>query len=106
MYAYLECESMLYPLADHSDTNLTSLRSIQPCCNYSSFTHIFLTARYTFIQLSELGHRRDSDNAQASKRHHMGFESGLSRLRVRHSTAELLRPIIVKVTKNSNTCII
>ena len=97
---------MLYPLADHSDTNLTSLRSIQPCCNYSSFTHIFLTARYTFIQLSELGHHGENENAQASKWHKRGFEPGLFRLRVWHSTAELPRPIIVKVTKNSNTCII
>ena len=44
-------------------------------------------ARYSFIQLSELRHHGQNEN-QASKRQQMGFEPGLSRLRVRHSTTE------------------
>ena len=45
-------------------------------------------ASYSFIQLSELGRRGENTNAlrNGSKR---GFEPGLSRLRVRYSTAEL-----------------
>ena len=38
--------------------------------------------RYSFLQLSELGHLRENENAQVSQK---GFEPGLSRLRVRHS---------------------
>ena len=45
-------------------------------------------ARYSFIQLSEHGRREVKENAQTSKRYQRGFEPGLSRLRVRHSTAK------------------
>ena len=41
------------------------------------FTHI---ASYSFVQLSELGHRGENENAQASKQQQRGFEPGLSRL--------------------------
>ena len=53
----------------HSDTNSTSLGSIQPHCSYYKKTvqsHISATA-YTFIQLSELGRRGDNANVQALK---------------------------------------
>ena len=43
-------------------------------------------ARYSFIQLSRLRRREVKENAQTSKRYQRGFEPGLSRLRVRHST--------------------
>ena len=45
-------------------------------------------ARYSFIQLSRLRRREVKENAQTSKRYQRGFEPGLSRLRVRHSTTE------------------
>ena len=45
-------------------------------------------ARYSFIQLSRLRRREMKENAQTSKRYQRGFEPGLSRLRVRHSTTE------------------
>ena len=45
-------------------------------------------ARYSCIQLSRLRRREVKENAQTSKRYLSGFEPGLSRLRVRHSTAE------------------
>ena len=48
-------------------------------------------AKYSFIQLSRLRHREENENAQTSKRYQRGFEPGLSRLRVRHSTTELPR---------------
>ena len=44
--------------------------------------------RYSFIQLSRLRRREVKENAQTSKRYQRGFEPGLSRLRVRHSTTE------------------
>ena len=47
-------------------------------------------ARYSFIQLSRLRRREENENAQTSKRYSKGgFEPGLSRWRVRHSTTEL-----------------
>ena len=46
-------------------------------------------ARYSFIQLSELGRHGENENAQTSKRYKSGFEPGRSRSRVRHSIAEL-----------------
>ena len=45
-------------------------------------------ARYSFIQLSRLRRREVKENAQTSKRYQRGFEPGISRLRVRHSTTE------------------
>ena len=81
----------------HSDTNSTSLGSIQPYCNYKYYSLTFpllSIARYSFIQLNELGHCGEIENAQASKRWQKGFEPGISRLRVRHSTAELSRSTI------------
>ena len=44
------------PLAAPSDTNSTSLGSIQPRYNYCVKTINSHIARYSFIQLSELGH--------------------------------------------------
>ena len=44
-------------------------------------------ARYSFIQLSELGRRGENKNLPTLKRLQRGFEPGLSRLRARHSTA-------------------
>ena len=46
-------------------------------------------ARCSFIQLSELGRCGENENAKALKQQQRGVEPGLSRLRVRHSTAEL-----------------
>ena len=43
-------------------------------------------ARHSFIQLSKVGRRGENEDAQISKR---GFKPGLSRLRIRRSTAEL-----------------
>ena len=53
----------------HSDTNSTSLGSIQPCCNilnedYSLTFPQQFTARYSFIKLSELGPCRKNENAE------------------------------------------
>ena len=55
----------------HSDTNSASPGSIQPCCILCE-DYIFTfpspsIARYSFIQLSELGHRGGNENAQTSK---------------------------------------
>ena len=79
----------------HSDTNSASLGSIlamqQLRNDYSlTFTPLSIT-RYSFIQLSELERREEKENAHISKRYQRGFEPGLSRLRVRHSTTELPR---------------
>ena len=43
------------------------------------------------MHLTELGGRGENRIAQASKQLQMGFEPGLPRLRVRHSTSELQR---------------
>ena len=51
------------------------------------FNHI--SNSYSFIQLGKLGHHGENKNTQTLKRG--GFEAGLSRLRVRHYTAELQR---------------
>ena len=79
----------------HPDTNSTSLGSIlamQQLSNEYSLTCPPLSiARYSFIQLSQLGRREEKENAQTSKRYQRGFEPGLCRLRVRHSTTELPR---------------
>ena len=83
----------------YSDTNSTSLGSIlaiQQLRNDYSLTCPPLTytiVRYSFTQLSQLGRREENENAQTSKRYQRGFEPGLSRLRVRHSTTELPRSI-------------
>ena len=58
--------------------------------------------RYSFIQLSELGHNGENENAQSSKRQQSGFEPGLSRLRVRHSTTVLMRS--TEVTQMYHFC--
>ena len=57
----------------HSDTNSTSLGSIlamqQLRAKTKSLTFQPLSiARYSFIQLNELGHRGDNENAHTSKR--------------------------------------
>ena len=49
------------------------------------------TARYSFIQLSELGRRGRNKNAKALKQLQRGFEARFSRFRVRHSSAKLRR---------------
>ena len=51
-------------------------------------------ARYSFIQLSELGRRGDNEDTLTSKQYQRGFELWLSRLRVRRSTAEISRSTI------------
>ena len=56
--------------------------------NYSLTFPPLSIARYSFIQLSRLRRREVKENAQTSKRYQRGFEPGLSRLRVRHSTTE------------------
>ena len=43
------------------------------------------------MELSELERRGDNENAKTSKRQQRGFEPGLSRLRVWHSTTGLPR---------------
>ena len=56
------------------------------------FIHIFpslSTARYSFM--SERGRCGENENVQSSKQQLTGFEARLSRIRVRHSTAELPR---------------
>ena len=56
---------------DHSGTNSTSLGSIQPCRNYckETFHRHFHRCLYpgTHLQLSELGHCGENENARASK---------------------------------------
>ena len=78
----------------HSGTSTGSLASIQPYCSYcmktihSHISTISIT-RYSFIQLSELVRCGENENAHALKRQQSGFEPGLTRVRVRCSTAEL-----------------
>ena len=48
-------------------------------------------ARYSFIQLSELEHHGENENAQTLKWEQWGFKPGFSRLRVWHPTEDLLR---------------
>ena len=77
----------------HSDTNsayLGSILAMQQLRNDYSLTCPPLSiARYSFIQLSQLGRREEKEKAQTSKRYQRSFEPGLSLLRVRHSTTEL-----------------
>ena len=47
------------------------------------------TTVYSQVQPSRLRRREENENAQTSKRWQRGFEPGLFRLRVRHSTTEL-----------------
>ena len=62
--------------------------------DYSLTFPLLSIARYSFIQLSRLRRREVKENAQTSKRYQRGFEPGLSRLRVRHSTTEPPRSMI------------
>ena len=78
----------------HSDTNSATPGSIlvmqQLRATTKSLTFPPLSiARYSFIQLSRLRRREENENAQLRNGSKMGFEPGLSRLRVRHSTTEL-----------------
>ena len=74
---------------------LGSILAMQQLRNDYSFTFPPLSiARYSFIQLSRLRRREVKENAQTSKRYQRGFEPGLSRLRVRHSTTEPPRSTI------------
>ena len=66
----------------HSGTNSTSLRSIlatqQLRAKTKSLTFPHLSdsiARYSFIQLSGLGHRGENENAQTLKQHQKGIEA-------------------------------
>ena len=85
------------PLADlfiptPFSASLGSILAMQQLRNDYSLTCPPLSiARYSFIQLSRPRRREVKENAQTSKRYERGFEPGLSRLRVRHSTAELPR---------------
>ena len=80
------------PLADlfiptPFSASLGSILAMQQLGNDYSLTYPPLSiARYSFIQLSRLRRREVKENAQTSKRYQRGFEPGLSRLRVRHST--------------------
>ena len=80
------------PLADlfiptPFSASLGSILAMQQLRNDYSLTFPPLSiARYSFIQLSRLRRREVKENAQTSKRYQRGFEPGLSRLRVRHST--------------------
>ena len=82
------------PLADlfiptPFSASLGSILAMQQLRNDYSLTFPPLSiARYSFIQLSRLRRREVKENAQTSKRYQRGFEPGLSRLRVRHSTTE------------------
>ena len=82
------------PLADlfiptPFSASLGSILAMQQLRNDYSLTFPPLSiARYSFIQLSRLRRREVKENAQTSKRYQRGFEPGLSRLRVRHSTPE------------------
>ena len=82
------------PLADlfiptPFSASLGSILAMQQLRNDYSLTFPPLSiARYSFIQLSRLRCREVKENAQTSKRYQRGFEPGLSRLRVRHSTTE------------------
>ena len=72
--------------------SLGSILAMQQLRNDYSLTCPPLSiARYSFIQLSRLRRREVKENAHTFKRYQRGFEPGLSRLRVRHSTAELPR---------------
>ena len=80
----------------HSDTNSASLGSSLAMQQLRAKTKSLpcpplSITRYSFIQLSLLRRREENENAQTSKRLQRGFEPGLSRLRVRHSTTELPR---------------
>ena len=59
--------------------------------NYSITFPLLSISRHSFIQLSELGRCGENKNGQTSKRQQRRFEPGLSRLLVRHFTAELPR---------------
>ena len=80
------------PLADlfiptPFSASLGSILAMQQLRNDYSLTFPPLSiARYSFIQLSRLRRREVKENAKTSKRQQRGFEPGLSRLRVRHST--------------------
>ena len=82
------------PLADlfiptPFSASLGSILAMQQLRNDYSLTFPPLSiARYSFIQLSRLRRHEVKENAQTSKRYQRGFEPGLSRLRVRHSTTE------------------
>ena len=91
------------PLADlfiptPFSASLGSILAMQQLRNDYSLTFPPLSiARYSFIQLSRLRRREVKENAQTSKRYQRGFEPGLSRLRVRHSTTEPPRSTKKKV---------
>ena len=91
----------IHPLGrpHYSDTNSTSLWSIRSCCNYCAYFSLTFPplsrTKYSFVQLSQLGHRGDNENVQASKWQQRGFEPGLSRffLRVPSRTTHMSRAL-------------
>ena len=91
------------PLADlfiptPFSASLGSILAMQQLRNDYSLTFPPLSiARYSFKQLSRLRRREVKENAQTSKRYQRGFEPGLSRLRVRHSTTEPPRSTTTKL---------
>ena len=93
---HLTAQSALHfpPLADlfiptPFSASLGSILAMQQLRNdYSLRFPPLSIARYSFKQLSRLRRREVKENAQTSKRYQRGFEPGLSRLRVRHSTTE------------------
>ena len=75
----------------HSGTNSTSLGR-HTSITREDYSHTFpplSIARYSFIQLSQLGYGGDNENAQSSKWQQRVFEPELSRFRARNSTAPL-----------------
>ena len=91
----LDCSKRFTPgRLVHSDTNPTSLRSIQLRCilrkDYLQTFPPLSIAIYSFMYMSELGHRGENENVQTLKQQQRGFETKLSQLRVQYYTAELL----------------
>ena len=76
----------------HSDTNSASTGSIYAQrLNTHISTKVLSIARYSFIQLSQLGHQWRERRCPILKMVAKGIRTRLTRLRVRNSTAELLR---------------
>ena len=107
MFGLLKALYSLHGKPVHSDTKLTSLGSIQPCCNYcmktihSTFSSLSIL-RYSFAQLSE-----ENENAQASKWQQRGFKHRLRRLRVQRSNTKQPRstvPINPVINFNNINC--
>ena len=90
MVLYSACIQSIGPLIPTPfSASLGSILAMQQLRNDYSLTFPPLSiARYSCIQLSRLRGREVKENAQTSKQYQRGFEPGLSRLRVRHSTTQ------------------